>query len=142
LYVELETARYNGKLEFIKKIGSDIDTERVQIPPMLIQPFIENAIKHGVNATGGGVIELTVSKQKNFLCVEIKDNGIGREAANKKGALKAGHKSTGISQTTERLDMVFANYGLKGSSITITDLYENEKPIGTQVTIKIPYADG
>lgn len=141
LYVELEKNRFDGRLEYTKQIDELVDTEKVLIPPMLVQPFIENAIKHGIGPRGEGEIILSVTASYKYLYIEIKDNGIGREAAAKTGLLKTGHKSTGINYTIERLNMVFASYGLKGSSIDINDLYAGQKPAGTQVIIKIPYGD-
>lgn len=142
LYVELEKARFDGKLEFVQQIDSSIDTERVLIPPMVVQPFIENAIKHGIGPRGEGRIQFMVTKSMEHLYIEVADNGVGRMAAYKTGQLKAKHKSTGINQTVERLEMLFANYGLNGASVQINDLFNNQVPAGTQVLIKIPYANG
>lgn len=142
LYVELEKARFDGKLEFVQQIDKSIDIERVLIPPMVVQPFIENAIKHGIGPRGEGQIQYIVTKSVGHLHIEVTDNGVGRLAAYKTGQLKAKHKSTGINQTVERLEMLFANYGLNEASVQINDLFYNQVPAGTQVLIKIPYANG
>lgn len=142
LYVELEKARFDGKLEFEEQIDGSIDAERVLIPPMMIQPFIENAIKHGIGPRGEGKIKFIVTKSSTHLHIEVTDNGVGRMAAYKTSQLKAKHKSTGINQTIDRLEMLFANYGLNGANVQINDLFDNQSPAGTQVLIKIPYANG
>lgn len=74
--------------------------------------------------------------------IEVTDNGVGRMAAHKTSQLKAKHKSTGINHTIDRLEMLFANYGLNGANVQINDLFDNQSPAGTQVLIKIPYANG
>ena len=139
LYLELEEMRLNGKLSFSIDIDSEIDTSFFQIPPLLIQPFVENAIWHGlVHKKNSGRITIKfINKEKVFLC-SIEDDGVGRkfskEIQQKKQKL---HKSLGSKITQRRLELFSSTYG-KQMTIKYTDLCENPETTGTRVDIEIP----
>jgi two-component sensor histidine kinase len=97
LYTELEKARFDGRLEYVKQVEENLRADEIMIPPMLIQPFLENAIKHGIGPRLEGCIHLSVKKDDNFLFIVIKDDGIGRAAAACVVKYENQHNSKGIA---------------------------------------------
>lgn len=108
IYMELEQMRFKNKFEFQITIDDEINTDTVQIPPLLIQPYLENAIIHGLAQTRSqGRINLYYLLQDNYLLVTVTDNGIGIEASlNQKTKHSALHKSVGMSITQKRLELL------------------------------------
>jgi hypothetical protein len=143
LFLELEIMRFEKKFEYIITVDKEIDQNYDRIPSMLIQPYVENAIIHGLLPRQGfGKISITLQKQNDTMLCIIEDNGIGRENSNefKKNRVQQ-HKSMGMSITQERLDVL--NAGLNSNiSCEIMDLYENGKPAGTKVQLIIPLEVG
>jgi tetratricopeptide (TPR) repeat protein len=140
LYLELEKLRFEEQLEYTFKIDETVNFETINIPTMLIQPYVENALKHGLlHKKENRKLMISISKIANTIieCI-IEDNGIGREKSkeiNKKR--EAHHKSFALKATTERLELL--NYGReKKIGVTIIDLKEDEHAIGTKVVLKIP----
>lgn len=138
LYLELEAMRFEERFEYKINVDSSIDILEMEIPSMLIQPYVENCIKHGIlNSKRRGVILIDIQKHKNFLKCIIEDNGVGRSNTvfiNKNNS----HKSFGTSITQERLAAINA---LNNSQLSenVIDLYDdNGDPIGTRVEIFIP----
>ncbi|MDP1802488.1 MAG: histidine kinase, partial [Bacteroidota bacterium] len=142
LYLDLESLRFEHKFEYSIDINKNIDIENVQIPSMLIQPFVENAIWHGLmhKETKGKIkIEIDV-KEKVMLCV-IEDNGIGRKRAQEINRENNNefHKSVGISLTQERLDVLNLQNNSK-LTVTIIDLLDVEgNNTGTRVELNLPF---
>lgn len=138
-YMSLEQLRSDNKFSFSVNIKGDIETDFITIPSMIIQPYIENAIIHGVlNKDGEGHISIDFDlKEESVLCV-IEDNGIGRERSkNIKREKNIEHKSYGILISTERLDLLNRNFTNK--SVTVIDLYDADGvPSGTRVELIIP----
>ena len=137
LYLELEQVRFNNRFRF----SIDIDPELnigYEIPTMLIQPFAENAVNHGLFDKPGqeGRIWIRFYRDKGDLCCEVEDNGIGRQAA----ALlekKKKHVSRGMQITEERLKTLEQSDGLK-TRILVEDKYDEQgKAAGTKITIRI-----
>jgi LytS/YehU family sensor histidine kinase len=94
LYVELEKARFEGDdFDFILDFPKQVDLHQYQIPSLIVQPFVENAIKHGLmHKTGKKILSLSIKKgNENYWKFEIKDNGIGREQS---GKINASMKNT------------------------------------------------
>ncbi len=137
IYIDLEQRRFQNRFSYEISIDKEIKTDEIKIPVMLIQPFIENAIWHGImNLEEGqnGKLFLSFSIENKLLKITIRDNGIGRKAAEK---LKTGqdHESVGILFSQKRLDMLKATSG-NNSQIIITDLYnEAGRVAGTRVDI-------
>ncbi len=139
LYLELEHLRFDESFDFEIKVDPSIDIYNWLIPPMIIQPFVENAIWHGLalKKSDGKLLLEFQKKGDKVLCI-IQDNGIGRKRAQQIAAKRKGHKSTGLSNTAERLDLISRLYGKK-ISLKIIDLYdENNEPAGTRVEILFP----
>ena len=139
LYLQLEVMRFDKKFKFQIKIDSSIDKTYDRIPSMLIQPYVENSIIHGLLPKDGiGEIKIYLTKQNDTILCTIEDNGIGRENSLefKKNRVQQ-HKSMGMSITKERLQIL--NSSLNSNlSAEIIDMYENGKPAGTKVMLIIP----
>ncbi|HET7819307.1 MAG TPA: two-component regulator propeller domain-containing protein, partial [Bacteroidia bacterium] len=142
LYLLLEQLRSPGKFTYSIEVESSISTLSTLIIPMLIQPFIENAIIHGIMHKKGndGKIALTIRRSNDQLVCVIEDNGIGRKSSNKiKAAGSRAHKSFGMNVTEERISLLNTLYG-KIASVAIEDQTDDAlNPIGTKVTLTIPY---
>ncbi|MET7000105.1 tetratricopeptide repeat-containing sensor histidine kinase [Chitinophaga defluvii] len=139
LYMDMEAMRFKDKLRYEIVVDNSIDIDYIELPPMLIQPYIENAIWHGLmHKEEGGKIEIHLSEKEEVLIASIKDNGVGRiKAAELKSKSAVIHKSFGMNITNERLELINQKYNIT-TSVTIIDLYHNGTPAGTEVIIKIP----
>lgn len=139
LYLELEIMRFTDKFEYEIIVDKDIDENYDRIPSMLIQPYVENAIIHGLlPKQGHGKISIHLQKQVDCILCTIEDNGIGRKRSNefKKNRIQQ-HKSVGMSITQERLDILNSSLN-QNLNAQIIDLYQNGEPSGTKVQIMIP----
>ena len=135
LYLSLENIAQQHPFSFNIHLDDSIDRERLQIPPMLIQPFVENAVKHAMRyKQGDGTIDIQLTQKGNKVICTVKDNGPGRNAVNKL-QVDQNHQSLALTITNERLQMA----GLSSEkAVMIEDLLENEKALGTLVTLNIP----
>lgn len=143
-YLELEKLSTNNKFDFDIILDKSIQPDIIEIPPMLIQPFVENAIIHGIKKKDSkGHISIEFSSAKGLVVCQVTDNGIGRQKAtalNKQQTSK--HKSTGISVTRKRLEQ-FKIQGDEGAGVDIEDLKDSEGiALGTKVILSIPYCEG
>lgn len=140
LYVKLENLRFENGFTFNFSIDESIDTDEILIPPMLFQPYLENAIKHGLMSKNDDrILNLSIKqKTKEELLITIDDNGIGREQASlqRKNTLK--HQSMGMSINDERVQLLGVTNDLH-ISIKIIDK-KSSKGIseGTTVEINLP----
>lgn len=138
LYIQLEAMRFEHSFQYEIIIDKAIDPAKVGIPSMLIQPYVENAIKHGIlPLKENGKIKIEIIKQDSLLKCIIEDNGIGRKKAGEQNKIKE-HKSMGISLTQERLSVINAinSSNLSERIIDLTDRSGNV--CGTKVEIYIP----
>ncbi|UZR99909.1 PAS domain S-box protein [Chondrinema litorale] len=136
-YVELESMRFENKFEFDFFIDPDLNTEGIQIPSLLIQPFIENAIIHGINnKEGKGFLQVRLLDMDNFIKCVIEDDGVGRKRAMEiKGENPLGHVSVGMMLTQERLDIINKSIPVQTK---ILDLVHNDgSAAGTRVELII-----
>lgn len=140
IYLELEHFRFGEKFDYSLEVADDIDAEHVKVPPMLIQPYIENAIWHGLRYKDQkGLLEVKFYTENEQLFCTVRDNGIGREkSAELKTQHQKSYQSTGIQNTRERIELLNKMHGTK-LQISIFDLSENGKPSGTMAKISIPY---
>lgn len=137
-YLELEQLRFHDKFEFIIKSSESVEFN-MGLPPLLIQPFVENAILHGlVPKEGNGMIIVDFDVKNDQLVCTITDNGIGitKSAAIKENSMKA-HKSMALEITRKRLEIMEATIS-KSAQIEITELEENNTVKGTRVTLRLP----
>jgi hypothetical protein len=141
LYLELEKLRFQDNFSYSIHIDDAISTESVFIPPLLIQPIVENAIWHGLlPKVAASHIQITMKLNGIFLDCTVEDNGIGRK---KSAEMKTGQvlekSSVGIHATEQRLRLLFNNDKAK-KLLEITDLFDiTGNPAGTRVTLHIPY---
>ncbi len=139
LYLEVENIRLQKTIDFNIVVAPDIYTTNIHVPPLVLQPFIENAIWHGLALKKGDKkIEIKIETKKDAYLISIIDNGIGREKSAMLNAARLVEKeSLGIDLTRERLEAYTEH--LEGKvSITFEDLYKNDKPAGTKVLLYIP----
>lgn len=143
-YIDLEKLRFDDKFEYTITMDPSIDEEFVEIPPMLFQPYVENAIIHGlVNSPKPGLLEISLRRiNTGTLLCAIRDNGIGREKAieirNKSGIKR---QPKGMIITQERIE-IFNKQNRKNFSVKITDLKDdNGEPAGTSVDFTIQYKE-
>ncbi|MEP7374495.1 MAG: histidine kinase [Chitinophagaceae bacterium] len=143
LYLQMESLRFASRFDYEIKMSTDIDSSSILIPPMLIQPYIENAIWHGLmHKKDGrpGKVELIISKREESLLCAIEDNGIGREKATALRSQKTGNhkRSMGMQITQDRIEMINKLYSTN-TTIKIIDLHDEEgNASGTRVELVIP----
>ncbi|HOP04902.1 MAG TPA: histidine kinase [Tenuifilaceae bacterium] len=141
LYLELESLRLEGKFTYSIEVA-DNDVLEQKVPTLLIQPFVENAIWHGImlKESQNGFVNVIISRTNETMTCTIEDNGVGRERAM---ALRAKneveHKSLGYKITSQRIELLNTLYKEK-FNIHFTDLYSSDGVAsGTKVHIQIPY---
>lgn len=136
LYVQLEAMRLNGKLNYLFDIDPNLDLKSVMVPALIIQPFIENAIWHGIVPRGEGNINITVTGNENnesIIC-KVEDDGIGRDRSKlNKSASPILHESKGVFLSQARLNLGKLLNDMDATIETI-DKHENGKACGTIVT--------
>jgi tetratricopeptide (TPR) repeat protein len=107
LYMQLEALRFKHKFNYSIAVDPAIDTEKTLIPPMLLQPFVENSIVHGIQNRAGGVVKINISKEGEMIRCTVEDNGIGRkQAALFKSTTETKKESLGVKITQERLQII------------------------------------
>jgi sensor histidine kinase YesM len=139
LYIEIENKRFANKFSWNIQIHSNIDLHSTLIPPMIIQPFVENAIWHGLlHQEKQGILTISIQEQNGYLEISIDDNGVGRDAAKllkSKTLLK--DKSHGMEVTINRIENFNAGFSL-GKAVEIIDKKDEfGNPTGTTMLLKI-----
>ena len=143
LYMELEKLRFSDKFDYDFIVSDEIDIDFTKIPPMLIQPFVENSIIHGIlqNSVQGKIkISLNINKSENQIICNVYDNGIGRgKSMELKMKSIQDHKSLGMAVTAERIELLNKK-GKDNYSVKYFDLMDTEgNSTGTNVELKIPF---
>ncbi|MFP2997250.1 tetratricopeptide repeat protein [Spongiivirga sp. MCCC 1A20706] len=140
LYVNIENIRLNNEVDYQVNVDKGIALENVKIPSLTLQPFIENALWHGLSGKDGAKsLQLNVNKEEeNFIEIAIIDNGIGRQNTVKIKDGIENRKSIGINLTKERLRNFFRHFK-NMHSLSILDLFDDaQQPTGTKVVLRIP----
>ena len=141
LYMNIENIRFSNEIAFRISVADEINTSIIKVPSLMLQPFLENALWHGLSSKKDDkTITLDVYRaSEDFINIAITDNGVGRKQAQKINNDKLlKRKSVGIAITKARLSNFSKGYTSE-YSITIDDLFDNEdRPIGTRVLVKIP----
>jgi PAS domain S-box-containing protein len=137
-YVQLEMARFEDKFNFVLQVDPEVDIDGIEIPSLLIQPYVENAILHGLyNKDTPGTLVVRIHEQDEAIIFEIEDNGVGREAAMKISHQNfPAHKSMGIQLTEERLKLINQQ---QRAAFEIEDLVSENRACGTRVRIRVPF---
>lgn len=131
LYVDLEQLRDQDKYKVVFNIDKDLINADYQVPPLIVQPFVENAIIHGLRNKQGldGILSISVSKQMPYIKYVIEDNGVGIKAAK-----NVSRKETSYGTQMSRDRVKFFNNEEK-ASVVITNLKKNNKSTGTKVEV-------
>jgi LytS/YehU family sensor histidine kinase len=139
LYIELEQIRYSDRFEACIQVDNEVLEGNYCIPPMIIQPYVENAILHGLRnlPSGNGTLKIHVSKKASYLQINIEDNGIGRlkSAALRKNDLIK-RTSLGMSVTQDRISIFNNLTPQRKAAVHMFDLDP-----GTRVELVFPLSD-
>lgn len=140
LYIEMEALRFANKFGYEIYVDDNIDTETTEIPPMLLQPYVENAIWHGLmQYNGDGKITINFQRRNNILIASVDDNGIGRDLARRlKSKSATERKSLGMKMTAERIEMINRIYDTQARVQIIDKVGNTGVAFGTTVKIEIP----
>lgn len=141
LYIEMEAVRFEGRFQFQIDVDDAVDPGSIDIPPMLIQPYVENAIWHGLMHKKGneGLLRVEVGLHNHDLLIKVTDNGVGREAARAlKSKSASGHKSHGMAVTAERLNLLSNLYNREIHARVDDLVLPDGTPAGTQVVLTVP----
>jgi LytS/YehU family sensor histidine kinase len=140
LYLELEALRFNYHFDYHISVADELDISALKVPPLCIQPFVENAIWHGLmHKEEKGKLEIEVEQDDDYLMIKVEDNGIGRQkAALFSAKATTRHTSMGLHITAQRINMLKSSK-IEGTPVTVNDLVDADgSPAGTEVTIKMP----
>jgi LytS/YehU family sensor histidine kinase len=140
LYLELESLRFENKFAYTISVDQQIDPTMLKVPPLLIQPYAENAIWHGLmQKKEKGHLTIQLGQEENALLCKITDDGIGRKKGEEyKSKSASTYKSFGMSITQSRLAMM-GKTNINSGLVAIRDLtYPDGSAAGTEVVIKIP----
>lgn len=139
LYIKLEQFRFQKKFDLIYHISPDIDTHSTMIPALLLQPYIENAIKHGLtNKPAKGILGLYISNAEGRIKIVIDDDGIGRKKAAELKYNSEGHQSMGLKINEERIKLLNKIHDWDMQYEIIDKLNFANQPIGTTVILTLP----
>jgi len=135
-YLLIEQFCHNKEFTYKVTVAPELVEEEYKIPSMIIQPFIENAIKHGFKNLKAreAVLTLTLSLQDNKVQCVIADNGVGRPAAPRQPLVE--HQSMAIGITQKRLQLLHEDMGKQ--FVQIEDLQKDGLPVGTRVRVELP----
>lgn len=141
LYLQIEALRFSDGFRYEIEVGDDIDQEFTSVPPMLLQPFVENAIWHGLRhkETGDKIVRVTFQQQNDQLLCKVSDNGIGRAAAGLIAKKEARlDKSRGLENIEQRLQLLRQSHK-KSFDLSISDLTNDAgEAVGTQIMLAFP----
>lgn len=144
LYLSLEAMRFKDRFDYTIDVR-DVDTESVMIPSMIMQPFVENSIIHGIlpNEDKKGIIKISVKMEGDYLKMEITDNGIGvRQSLAGKIGIEGDHRSQGMEITSKRIELIQKIAHKDMSLIGPEEIVNSDGSInGTRVLIKIHTKD-
>lgn len=138
LYISAEQIRLGDRLRYQFIVEEEVDKDLEEIPTMILQPFVENAIWHGIAPKEGlGLVTVHFSFSNAMLIVEITDDGVGRSRAPRH--LKKKYESKAINITQRRLDLIKEYAGPNKAGFEIVDLFDEKRwPIGTKVIFQLP----
>ena len=140
LYLDLESLRFNYHFNYKISLQPDLDISGIKVPPLIIQPYVENAIWHGLmHMEEIGQLDVEIRMEGNFLYCRIADNGIGRKKSSEMSSKSsARHKSMGLHITSDRIALIQKEEAF-GPAVKIFDLTNPDgSAAGTEVTIRLP----
>ncbi len=138
LYMEMENLRLTKSFSYEIKLDESLDPDNTEIPPMLMQPYVENAIWHGLmHKEESGTILVELKKLDDFLLCTIEDDGVGRKRSSELQSKRHKKTSMGMNITQERIDIINKAYDTE-TSVRVIDLVSPEgEGIGTRVELRI-----
>jgi ligand-binding sensor domain-containing protein len=140
-YLDLEKTRLENSFAWSVFVAEEVDPAEYYIPPMILQPFVENSVRHGLRfrRDKNGMVKITVKRAGDHLECILEDNGIGRKAAMQyKSISPINYQSKGLSLTADRISMFNKEHALK-ITMQIDDLEDDDhQALGTRVTINFP----
>jgi LytS/YehU family sensor histidine kinase len=143
-YIEIEKMRFEGLFTYEQIVHPEITPEAILIPPMIVQPFVENAIKHGLIKKKENcklLIEVSKVDDQHFKFI-VQDNGVGRNKSNSNNDLPNAHQSKGMHIVSERLNLLNGTHQTNAYQMTIIDLTdEHGKSAGTRIEIAFPIVE-
>lgn len=136
-YLELESLRFKNLFKYSIKVSESLDPGAIEIPILVVQPFVENAIIHGLlnKKDGEKMLSIDFFQKDDFLICEVEDNGVGRNFYKEKKSIRK-RKSIGLQVTKERLKL-FNQTGAENDIEIIDKASENGKSLGTKAIIRI-----
>jgi tetratricopeptide (TPR) repeat protein len=133
LYMQLEALRLNNKFTYEITVDKNIDQENTMVPPLILQPFVENSIWHGLSKKqGAGKILIDIKREDQMLNCIVEDNGLGRNQP-KVSSANEGNKSLGMKITKARIDIINKIKNSK-AAVELSDLAE-----GLKVEVRLPF---
>jgi ligand-binding sensor domain-containing protein/signal transduction histidine kinase len=142
-YLELEKTKFEDKFSYSITLSPDMDAGEWFIPPMILQPYVENSIRHGVRYRRDkqGHIRISFLLDAQYLVCQVEDNGVGRKKAGEyKSEMPIEYQSKGMTLTARRIEMFNQNNDTP-VLIHIEDLEHHRQPAGTRVTLQFPLVD-
>jgi tetratricopeptide (TPR) repeat protein len=147
-YLEInEKLRFENKLRYEINVDEEIEEDILGVPTMIIQPYVENSIEHGIRSKENGLIKVNFTlKDENTILCTVEDNGIGRNQAKEvqqNNPNFKNHRSLGTKITQERLEILLKSKNREEKVVDIIDLIDEQtgKAMGTRVEILIPIMD-
>lgn len=138
LYVQLEELRFRTDFGFEVHIGEGINPQQISVPPLILQPYIENAVRHGLAPKNGKKkLDIFISKENSTIEYRIKDNGVGREFTRNSRNQPKQHVSVAMDLTKRRIKLNGKNQFID-KNVKIVDLKEGNKASGTMIVLKLP----
>jgi hypothetical protein len=138
-YIDIEQIRFNGKFDYSIQVSDDIDQSKCLVPPLIIQPYVENAIWHGLMQLGKrGSLLINYSRHTDQLQIEVIDDGIGRKKSKSTRSSFKKDKPVGMDLAGNRVDVFQKMFGDQ-AEIIIADKNPELENTGTIVRVKIPY---
>ncbi|WP_178984064.1 tetratricopeptide repeat-containing sensor histidine kinase [Winogradskyella helgolandensis] len=131
-YMDIERKRFNNKFDYTIEVDSELDAENILVPPMILQPFIENSIIHGLSQKDElGLVKITFKSENNMLICSVDDNGIGQKNS-KSNKSNDDNKSMGMAITKSRIEIINK---LKNTNGTVEIIDKTE---GTRIDVSLP----
>jgi LytS/YehU family sensor histidine kinase len=138
-YLELEQLRMENKFEFSIELNGDFDEESLLIPSMIIQPFVENAVWHGISSIGNnGMVNISFGIYvQGSITITIEDNGVGIKNARGKHFNSERHLNMGTEMTRKRVALLGKKFGVK-TSVNYFEMFPGSSNPGTRVVLVVP----
>jgi tetratricopeptide (TPR) repeat protein len=138
LYIELEALRFGQRFEHEIAVDPDLDIHNIEVPFLLLQPYVENAIQHGLrHRPAGGRLSISLRRSGANVCCVVEDNGVGRNHARRLDGVRSDHRPRGMALAEQRLTL-FNKKQSRKTLVRIEDLNESSRSSGTKVIITIP----